>query len=322
MSKFGIDVSTHNGSLDWAALKKAGVDFAIIRGGYGRYAVDSQFRSNMTGAALQGIPVGVYWFSYALDEAGARAEAQKCLETIREFPVVLPVFFDFEYDTIRYAKEQGVTLDRTAFNDHAAAFCGEIQAAGYTPGVYYNLDYYRSMVDRDQLGGYVQWFAQYAASPSIDRYDLWQYTSSGTLTGLSGRFDFNILENEALLAGPKRLLTGWQKRDGKWYFYDQEGTMAAEQWIFDRGNSYYLGADGAMVTDRSLKLGPDGKLVPAGAHYGTLGQVPEAYRPTLDKLIQAGILKGRSGSGDSLVLDLSEDAVRLLVLLDRSGQFD
>ena len=311
----GIDVSSHNGTLDWAALKQSGVAFAILRAGYGRYQVDSQFYRNIQGAAAQGIPVGVYWFSYALDVAGARAEAQKCLETIQGCNIALPVFFDFEYDTVRYAKDQGMILGRAAFNAHGAAFCEAIRAAGYTPGVYYNLDYYQNMVDSAVLGGYVQWYAQYAASPSISSYDLWQYTGSGTLKGVSGKFDCNILKNEALLT---QLSSGWKQRGGQWY-YERDGLMLTDQWVFDNGSSYYLGPDGAMLTDRAIKLGADGKLCPAGAWYETLRQVPQGYRTTLEKLIAKGVLKGRAGSGEDLVLDMSEDAVRLLVILDRAG---
>lgn len=344
MSKIGIDVSGHNGTLDWTALKKAGVAFAIIRGGYGRYAVDDQFHANMQGALANGIPVGVYWFSYAMDEAGAREEAEKCLETMQGYQVALPVFFDFEYDTVSYAQKQGVTLGKTAFNAHAVAFCETIRAAGYTPGVYYNLDYYNRFVDALELADYVQWYAQYASSASIGGWDIWQYSSSGTFAGVSGRFDVNILANEDLLTGGGyKGRTGWQKNgagwwyvhedgsytkdgweqiDGKWYRFDKEGYMMANKWTVTDGYAYYLGGDGAMVTNRALKIGADGKMVPAGGWYDTLSQVPRDYRTTLDKLIAKGILKGRGGSGEDLVLDMSEDAVRLLVMLDRGGVFD
>ena len=154
MSKIiGIDVSTHNGTLDWAALKKAGVAFAIIRTGYGTSHTDSEFARNMEGAIANGIPVGVYHFSYALDAAGAKREAEyvaKLLEPYKD-KIALPVLFDFEYDTVSYAQKQGVTLGKTAFNAHAVAFCEAIKAAGYTPGVYYNLDYYTRMADPAKL---------------------------------------------------------------------------------------------------------------------------------------------------------------------------
>lgn len=201
MSCFGIDVSEHNGTLNWSRLKAAGVRYAIIRGGYGRNAVDGQFRANITGALAQGIPVGIYWFSYATNSAGAKQEARKCLETIRGYEIKLPVFFDFEYDTVDYARKQGVTLGRQAFNDHAVAFCEAVKAAGYTPGVYYNYDYYNRFVDQSRLGGYVQWYAQYAAKPAISGYDIWQYSSTVTLPGCTGRFDANTMKNTALLGG-------------------------------------------------------------------------------------------------------------------------
>lgn len=94
--------------------------------------------------------------------------------------------------------------------------------------------------------------------------------------------------------------------------------MLTEQWVFDGGSGCYLGPDGAMVTNRALKLGSDGRLCPAGAYYGRLKEVPAEYRPHLDNLIAKGLLKGRAGSGEELELDLSEEAVRLLVIWDRS----
>ena len=97
--------------------------------------------------------------------------------------------------------------------------------------------------------------------------------------------------------------------------------MMANKWTVTDGNAYYLGDDGAMVTNQALKIGADGKLVPAGDWYDTLAAVPSVYRETTDKLIAKGILKGRGGSGEDLVIDLSEEAVRVLVMLDRARLF-
>jgi GH25 family lysozyme M1 (1,4-beta-N-acetylmuramidase) len=189
----GIDVSEHNGALDWAKIKAAGIQFAIIRTGYGTSHQDNYFKANMEGALKQGIPVGIYHFSYALSEAGAKNEAAfviKLLEAYKD-KITLPVFFDFEYDTVAYAKKQGVTLGKTAFNAHAAAFLETVKAAGYRPGVYYNLDYRNNMVDTSKLGSYVQWYAQYSSKASFTGYDLWQYSSSYQISGISGKFDVN-----------------------------------------------------------------------------------------------------------------------------------
>lgn len=210
---YGIDVSEHNGTLDWAKIKAAGIKFAIIRTGYGKGYTDKQFHANMKGALAQGIPVGAYHFSYALNAAGAKKEAEFMLSLLAPYKdkITLPVFFDFEYDTIRYAKENGVTLGKQAFNDHTVAFLETVKAAGYTPGVYYNLDYKNRFVDASRLGGYVQWYAQYNNTASWTGYDLWQYSSSFTISGLSGRFDINVAPDSFLKSKPNESATSTTK---------------------------------------------------------------------------------------------------------------
>ena len=319
----GIDVSEFQGQLDWQKIKSAGIRFAIIRGGYGQNAVDSQFYNNIQGALANGIPVGVYWFSYALDAEDARQEAQKCLSLLKDYHVQLPIFYDFEYDTIRYAAEQGVTLGKTQYNQFALAFLTEVEAAGYTGGIYFNLDYYYTLVDFSLLGGFARWYAQYASKPDISDYDIWQCSGSGTISGVSGQFDMDLLKNTSLL-DPDDTITGWIKRGDNWYYYNEEGTMVENQWQQDNGNWYYLGADGAMVTNKQLYLDDQGKMVPmaGSAYYHLLRNVTDPlYRQTLDKLISQGVLKGRGGSGEDLILDLTEDSVRLLVMLDRAEMF-
>lgn len=337
MSIIGIDVSTHNGKLDWSKLKSAGVQYAIIRAGYGRYAVDSQFENNISGALAVGIPVGIYWFSYALNADAAKEEAKKCCDTIRGYKITLPVFFDFEYDTVRYGKENGVTLGKTAFNNHAVAFCEEVKAQGYTPGVYYNLDYYRNMVDAVRLKGYVQWYAQYASSPSISGYDLWQYTSSGTFSGVSGRFDVNVLENTSLLSGDTTAPSykvGWNKDTIGWWYVHDDGSYNTSAWEYINGNWYYFDDTGYMVRDTTVTYNGkiytfdgDGHVTVAEEakelRFNTLGEVTQkSYRDTLDKLIAKGYLAGKGSTGGDMIIDLSEDSVRILVILDRTGVFD
>lgn len=98
-----------------------------------------------------------------------------------------------------YAARQGVTLGKQAFNDHAEAFCEAVAQGGYTPGVYYNLDYLRRFVDMTRLGKYVRWYAQYAAAPTVQDYGIWQYSSTYSIPGISGRFDANLLKDASLL---------------------------------------------------------------------------------------------------------------------------
>ena len=342
MSMFGIDVSEHNGALDWAKIKAAGVEFAFVRTGYGTSHVDNYFIRNMEGAIAQGIPIGIYHFSYALDAAGAKREAEFVLSLLKPYlgKIVLPVFYDFEYDTVSYAKKQGVTLGKEAFNAHTVAFCETIRAAGYTPGVYYNLDYFRRFVDKSRVGGYVQWFAQYASAPGISDYAIWQYSSSHTISGVSGKFDANILEDTTLLGnstnkytigwhkdktgwwyadtGSSYYKSRWAKIKEKWYYFDDSGYMIEDAWrTAADSDAYYLGSDGAMQTGMIVGLGADGKLQPLEHFYHLLSELPDYYRKEIDPLIASGKLAGKSGEGEKLVLDLSESAVRALIILSR-----
>lgn len=337
----GIDVSEHNGTLNWAAIKKAGIKFAIIRDGYGTSHVDNQFHANMAGAIAQGLMIGVYHFSYALDAAGAKKEAAFCLGLLEPYKdkIVLPVYFDFEYDTVDYAAKCGVTLGKSAFNAHTVAFCEAVKSAGYAPGVYYNKDYYNRMVDLNSVGGYSQWYAQYASAPSVTSYDLWQYSSSYTIPGCSGRFDINEMAHSGSITSSRKYTVGWHKDDrgwwyadtestyyksrwakinGKWYSFDKEGYMASNTWQVEAGgDTYYLGAEGDMQTNMVVGLGADGKLQPIEPWYHTMGEVPNGYRKELDKLVDAGKLKGKSGSGDDMVLDMPLSALRVLIILSR-----
>lgn len=337
----GIDVSEHNGVLNWAAIKRAGIKFAIIRDGYGISHVDNQFHANMAGAIAQGIHIGIYHFSYALSAAGAKAEAEYVLRLIEQYKdkIVLPVFFDFEYDTVDYAKKCGVTLGKEAFNAHTVAFCDTIQAAGYRAGVYYNLDYLRNYVDKDRIGKYAQWYAQYADKVSTNSWDFWQYSSSYTIPGCSGRFDINLMAHSGSVTNSRKYKQGWNKDDhgwwyadsattyyksrwakinGKWYSFDKEGYMLSNTWQVEAGgDTYYLGAEGDMQTNMVVGLGADGKLQPIEKWYHTLGEVPNGYRKELDKLVDAGRLKGKSGSGDDMVLDMPLSALRVLIILSR-----
>lgn len=278
---YGIDVSEHNGTLDWEKIKASGISFAIIRTGYGIRYKDPQFENNLRGALSQGIPVGVYHFSYALTAAGAASEADYVLSLLEPWKsrITLPVFFDFEYDTIRYAQEQGVTLGKDAFNDHAVAFLEKVKAAGYTPGIYYNLDYKNRFVDDSRLGGYVQWYAQYNSTASWTGYDLWQYSSSHTISGISGRFDINVADESLLgVSNPPK----------------------------------------APIPQPE----PEPPAPSEAVRYYYLREVTsDTYLSTLNKLIDRGILLGKGGEGPERIIDLTEDSVRLLVMLDRAGVF-
>jgi len=159
MSK-GIDVSHHNGIIDWQKVKADGIDFAIIRAGRD-VTVDRMFHQHIKGAIDAGLSVGVYWFSYALSKADAQREADFCLQTIKPYKLDLPIFFDYEYDSERYSKERGVTPTKRLRTDIVKAFCERIKASGYEVGIYTNIDYIINRLYWDELKQYPLWLAQF-----------------------------------------------------------------------------------------------------------------------------------------------------------------
>ena len=114
----------------------------------------------------------------------------------------------------------------------------------------------------------------------------------------------------------------WAKIDGEWYFFNDGGYMMANTWVVDSTGTYYVGANGAMVKNMDVEIGADGKLVPVAKkkHYNKISEVSKTYRPDLDVLVKNGMLKGRSGSGDDLVLDMDDDSVRIAVIMSRALQ--
>ncbi|WP_051142167.1 GH25 family lysozyme [Butyrivibrio sp. XPD2006] len=193
----GIDVSKWNGNIDWNKVKKSGVNFVIIRCGYrgssaGALIEDPKFRSYMKGAQAAGLKVGVYFFSQAVNEVEAVEEASMCINLCQGYNLSFPIYLDVEGSNGR-----GDTISASQRTANIKAFCGTIQSAGYRAGVYSNKTWFTKNINVSALTNYKIWLAQYAASVSYSasRYDMWQYTSKGSVSGISGNVDMNILYN-------------------------------------------------------------------------------------------------------------------------------
>lgn len=189
----GIDVSKWNGKIDWNAVKNSGISYVIIRSGYrgsseGKLIVDPRFGENIQGATAAGLKVGIYFYSQAIDEIEAVEEASMVLEQIKNYKISYPVFLDVEASGGR-----GDNTDKATRTAICKAFCQTIQNAGYTAGVYSNKNWLETRLDASALSAYKIWLAQYAAAPTYKgRYDLWQYRSTGSVSGISGNVDMNI----------------------------------------------------------------------------------------------------------------------------------
>ena len=190
----GIDVSKWNGNIDWNAVKNSGVSYAIIRCGYrgsstGALIEDPKFRSNIKGAKAAGLKVGVYFFSQAVNEVEAVEEASMAVNLCSGYGLNYPIFLDVESSG---GRGDGVSRDmRTAV---CKAFCATVQNSGYSAGVYANKTWFTEKINTASLTGYKIWLAQYASAPtySATRYDMWQYSSKGKVSGISGNVDMNV----------------------------------------------------------------------------------------------------------------------------------
>lgn len=190
----GIDVSKHNGSIDWNAVKNSGVSYVIIRCGYRGYSTgvlveDPKFRSNIKGAKAAGLKVGVYVYSQAVNEVEAVEEASMAVGLAGGYGLDYPIFIDVEGSG---GRGDGVSRDmRTAV---CKAFCATVQDSGYSAGIYANKTWFNEKINTGSLTGYKIWLAQYASAPTYTatRYDMWQYSSKGRVSGIKGNVDMNI----------------------------------------------------------------------------------------------------------------------------------
>ena len=190
----GIDVSKWNGNIDWNAVKNSGVSYVIIRCGYrgsstGALIEDPKFRSNIKGAKAAGLKVGVYFFSQAVNEVEAVEEASMALSWASGYGLNYPIFLDVEPSG---GRGDGISKEmRTAI---CKAFCSTVQDSGCSAGIYANKTWLNEKINTGSLTGYKIWLAQYASAPTYTatRYDMWQYSSKGKVSGISGNVDMNI----------------------------------------------------------------------------------------------------------------------------------
>ena len=193
----GIDVSSHQGEIDWERVAASGVEFAMIRLGYRGYGsegtlnLDPYFEQNLAGARAAGLKVGIYFFSQAITVEEAYEEAAFVLEHLDGEELDYPLAYDWEPISGVGARTDG--LDSVTLTDCALTFCHMAELAGYTPMVYYNNPVGYGRYDLSRLTDYDVWFAQYASRPTMYYdYRILQYTSSGTVPGIDTRVDMNI----------------------------------------------------------------------------------------------------------------------------------
>ena len=182
----GVDVSVYQGNIDWNRAKADGIEFAIMRAGYGKYVSqkDKYFDQNMKNAKAAGLPCGVYWFSYALTPEDAIKEADACYEVIKNYKLEYPVSFDME-------TESQMKLPKETVAQIIEAFCGRMESYGYYTTLYTYASFLNYKVDDRIFDKYDIWVAHYNTSkPAFNRnYGLWQYSCTGSVWGITGNVD-------------------------------------------------------------------------------------------------------------------------------------
>lgn len=193
-SKVGIDISSHNGNIDWKKVKASGVDYVILRVGFRGYGeagtlkLDANFEKNIKGATAAGLDVGVYFYSQAITVQEALEEASVTVKYIKNYKIKYPVYFDTEFSGGRADK-----LSKSQRTELAVAFCEAVKKEGYTPGVYASKSFFYDNLVFSKLQGYEIWLAHYTSQTDFKyNYRMWQYTSKGTVGGISGNVDVNI----------------------------------------------------------------------------------------------------------------------------------
>lgn len=243
----GIDMSQWQGNVNWKKIKSSGVDFVMLRLGYGKgrygnanYAMDTKFESYVKGAESVGIPIGIYFYSYATNPKEAQAEAEFTIEQLRGIDVSFPIAYDLEDPSILEV------TDNETRTEMARTFMETVSAAGYTPMFYTNKNWYDNYIDADKLSDYEFWYARYTyVEPDRNEYNygMWQATSTQKMNGITeNTVDLNFLYKDYFELVDTRnyaLKYGWHQENGELYYYYQ-GKRLKTGWFAMAGEQYYL----------------------------------------------------------------------------------
>ncbi len=192
----GIDVSSHQGEIDWPAVAQSGVAFVMVRLGYrgyesGELHTDPCAVQNLAGARAAGLQVGAYFFSQALNEGEAQEELALALEVLDGFQLDLPLAYDWEFVS---ASARTGSMDADTLTSCTLAFCRGAEQAGLEAMIYFNSHQATELLHLQKLEDFPWWLAKY--DPAMDfpcRADLWQYSYEGQLPGIAGNVDLNLI---------------------------------------------------------------------------------------------------------------------------------
>ena len=281
----GIDVSKHQGTIDWSKVKKTDISFAIIRVGYGsdyKDQDDTKLKYNVEQCEKYNIPYGFYLYSYCNSASKNKSEIAHVLRLIKGTNPSYPVYYDLEDE-----KTQKCTaLEIQSF---AVNYCKEIKAAGYVPGIYASLSWWTNYLKAPALDDYEKWVARYNNSVTKSGYtkahNIWQAASDYKVSGINEKVDLNFAykdlaklygkeettggegtlgdnnssenntDNTSNTEKPPTKTTGWVTKDGKTYYYNKSGVMEKSKWLSIGGYKYYATSKGYIHKNKVAKIG-------------------------------------------------------------------
>lgn len=201
MTKYGIDVSRHNGAINWNTVKDSGkVDFAILRAGYGKLTSqkDSRFEEYYAACKALNIPVGAYWYSYATSISEAIQEARTFLECIKGKSFEYPLYFDIE-------EQKAFSTGRANCSAMARVFCETLESAGYFAGIYASKSHLETYLSAEVRERFAVWVAHYGVGQTSysGQFGMWQKSETGSVAGISGNVDLDecYIDYPAIIQG-------------------------------------------------------------------------------------------------------------------------
>lgn len=245
----GIDVSKYNGTIDWESVAaNSNIKFVIAKAGSTNSGLDPTFDANMKGAAAVGLSTGAYIYSYAMSVEEATEEANLIVSWLSGYTVNYPVVFDIE-------NSSQTALDAATVTAMCNAFGDVVSAAGYTPLIYTYKNFYMAHITTDLRYGL--WIAQYSTQCDVGSANIWQYTSSGSVSGISTRVDVNALMTESSFNSVIKTANGWYSDENGTRYRQADGTDAYGVCMVD-GMDYYFDDQGYLIEGRAYKI--NGKL--------------------------------------------------------------
>lgn len=198
---YGIDVSQHNGNINFNKVAADGIDYVFVRVGYTGYTkskfslnYDTKYKTYIKNALAAGLDVGVYWYSQALNTTEAVKEATKLLKAISAYDITMPVVFDYEFAGTKSGRLDSAKLSKAKMTANALAFLDTVASAGYEPCIYASENFFKEHLNADEISSlYTVWLANYSTKTSYSGdYEYWQHTSKGRVSGISGNVDINF----------------------------------------------------------------------------------------------------------------------------------